>query len=198
MVLSQQFSRKLGHDVTGIDISKDMLVAAEKYTNEQKVKVQLYEAWASETPFGDNEFDVVVNRVVFWTLPDPSKAIKEWIRVAKSGGRIIIIEWEGIGGVRKLFLQIIQAMRAVRRGEKIIESQHSYSKSTWEKLPFGPMNKRLRVEQWPQYLSCFQVEQIKVKDISYVDQAENKAFSVEWLIKYFLPRRLMITCKVKK
>ena len=71
-----------------------MLAAAEKYTKENNVKVKLREAWASEMPFNDNEFDIVVNRVVFWTLPDPEKAVKEWIRVTKTGGMIIIIEWE--------------------------------------------------------------------------------------------------------
>ena len=41
-------------------------------------------------PLKITPFDVVVTRNLVWTLPNPEAAVKEWHRVLKPGGRIII------------------------------------------------------------------------------------------------------------
>ena len=39
-----------------------------------------------------NSFDVIVNRNVTWTLENPKDAYKEWMRVLKPGGSLIIFD----------------------------------------------------------------------------------------------------------
>ena len=41
--------------------------------------------------FDDNTFDLLINRNVTWTLYDPEQAYKEWYRVLKPGGRLLIL-----------------------------------------------------------------------------------------------------------
>ena len=42
--------------------------------------------------FEDDSFDVIVNRNVTWTLENPRDAYKEWMRVLKPGGSLIIFD----------------------------------------------------------------------------------------------------------
>lgn len=42
--------------------------------------------------FEDNYFDLIVSRNVTWTLYNPQKAYKEWKRVLKPGGKLIIFD----------------------------------------------------------------------------------------------------------
>jgi len=43
-------------------------------------------------PFQSSSFDLVTSRHLLWTLPDPARAIAEWMRVLRPGGRIIAID----------------------------------------------------------------------------------------------------------
>jgi len=43
---------------------------------------------ALELPFMDNTVDHIVNSRLIWTLVEPDKAIREWLRVIKPGGSI--------------------------------------------------------------------------------------------------------------
>jgi len=47
---------------------------------------------AENLPFDDGSFDIVMNRYLLWTLPDPKTAVNEWSRVVKSGGKLILID----------------------------------------------------------------------------------------------------------
>ena len=40
--------------------------------------------------FPDETFDMVICRNITWTLDDPQKAYKEWLRVLKKGGRLLV------------------------------------------------------------------------------------------------------------
>ncbi len=79
-----------GFDVTGIDISPGMIERASLKARELGLCVDFRTGDAGNLPFGDNAFDVVVTRNLVWTLPNPEAAVKEWHRVLKPGGRIII------------------------------------------------------------------------------------------------------------
>jgi SAM-dependent methyltransferase len=45
---------------------------------------------AESLSFADNTFDVVVARNLFWPLVHPGRALDEWRRVMKPGGRLIV------------------------------------------------------------------------------------------------------------
>jgi len=81
-----------GHSVTGVDVAEEMLAHAREKADRQKLNVTFQYGDADELPFEDNVFDAVINRHVFWTMPDPEKAAAEWVRVLKPGGKLVIID----------------------------------------------------------------------------------------------------------
>jgi ubiquinone/menaquinone biosynthesis C-methylase UbiE len=82
----------MGHQVTGVDLSEGMMAKAREKACAQKLSIELKTGDAEHLPFNDGSFDVVVNRHLLWTLPHPQIALKEWNRVLKNGGVVLIIE----------------------------------------------------------------------------------------------------------
>lgn len=83
---------ELGHRVTGIDLSREMLARARDNAARLGHEISFMYGDAEKVPFPDNTFDAVINRHLLWTLPDPQKAIAGWKRVLRPGGRLIIID----------------------------------------------------------------------------------------------------------
>jgi ubiquinone/menaquinone biosynthesis C-methylase UbiE len=81
-----------GYDVTGIDMSNDMLEQAEYCANKLGVKASFIQANTENLPFEDETFDLIVCRNVTWIFQDPEKAFREWNRVLVKGGRILYID----------------------------------------------------------------------------------------------------------
>ena len=98
-----------GFKATGIDISPGMIARAREKAMQDKLSCDFQTGDAEALPFADNTFDVVVSRNLVWTLPDPQAAIREWHRVLKPGGRIIISDgyWRNItwSGIHRLILK---------------------------------------------------------------------------------------------
>ncbi|MDD5953490.1 MAG: class I SAM-dependent methyltransferase [Oscillospiraceae bacterium] len=83
---------KAGHSVTGIDCTEEMLKQARKNAAEQQVSPHFLLADGQDLPFDDNSFDCVISRNVTWTLLDAEQAYREWLRVLRPGGRILIFD----------------------------------------------------------------------------------------------------------
>jgi ubiquinone/menaquinone biosynthesis C-methylase UbiE len=79
-----------GFDVTGIDLSENMISHAGQYAAAQHLDIDFKVGDAEKLEFEDNTFDVVVSRNLLWTIPNPDKAIKEWRRVMKPGGTLVV------------------------------------------------------------------------------------------------------------
>ena len=84
ILLSQQ-----GHEVTGIDMSGDMLHQAKQNVLAAGCHAEFVRMNAQELSFADAAFDVVISRNLTWTLPDVMQAYREWYRVLKKGGRLL-------------------------------------------------------------------------------------------------------------
>ena len=95
---------ELGHRVTGIDLSEGMLEKARAKSQHLGLQVDFRLGDAEKCPFSSNAFDVVVNRHLLWTLPRPELALKEWRRVLRPGGKVVVIDgrWLPIGFREKL------------------------------------------------------------------------------------------------
>jgi SAM-dependent methyltransferase len=78
----------LGHQVTAVDLSPRMLDQLARRAAEVGVEVETVVAPADEPPAG---FDVVVERHLLWTLPDPAGALAAW-RAAAAGGQLLVVE----------------------------------------------------------------------------------------------------------
>ena len=77
---------KLGHAVTGIDMSAKMLAEARKNIAAFNCRADFRRMNAQALDFADETFDVVISRNLTWTLPDVVQAYREWRRVLKTGG----------------------------------------------------------------------------------------------------------------
>ncbi len=82
-----------GHQITGIDLSPEMLDRARHRVSEKKLKnVDALEVMdAEDMSFADSSFDVVVAMYVMSVVPSPEKVIAEMQRVCKPGGKIFIV-----------------------------------------------------------------------------------------------------------
>ncbi|HTX20507.1 MAG TPA: bifunctional demethylmenaquinone methyltransferase/2-methoxy-6-polyprenyl-1,4-benzoquinol methylase UbiE [Candidatus Aquilonibacter sp.] len=86
-----------GAEVTGLDFSEKMLEVAEaRRRKNSKLKTQnlkLVQGDAQQIPFPDNSFDAVTVGYGLRNLTSWEKGLEEMIRVAKPGGRIVILEF---------------------------------------------------------------------------------------------------------
>ncbi|MFX1346520.1 MAG: SAM-dependent methyltransferase [Promethearchaeota archaeon] len=88
------YAKEYGVNVTGIDISEEMVKFAMKNAKNENVQdLASFEIGDSqELPFEDNQFDVVVNECAVGIPDDSQKVLNEMTRVVKNGGTVIIHE----------------------------------------------------------------------------------------------------------
>ena len=78
--------------VTGIDLSSSMLEKARERVKRERLRnVRLLEMDAASLTFADDSFDIVYAPYLVSVVPDPVKVVREMHRVAKPGGKIIVL-----------------------------------------------------------------------------------------------------------
>ena len=75
-----------------IDPDEVMLNQAEERTRKVPFPVDLILTSAEEQPFEEDSFDAVAATLVFCTIPDPPRALKEVRRVLKPNGSFSLLE----------------------------------------------------------------------------------------------------------
>ncbi|HEY9287400.1 MAG TPA: methyltransferase domain-containing protein [Candidatus Dormibacteraeota bacterium] len=83
---------ELGYQLTAIDISRGMLQEARRKAAQRRLPITFEIADAEVLPFPDDEFDAVFGRHILWTLPQPDKALREWHRVLRPGGALVLVD----------------------------------------------------------------------------------------------------------
>lgn len=80
-------------DITGIDVSSDMLDKARQKVAEKGLThvTRISEMDARSLAFPDNHFDTVVAMHLVSVVPEPEKVLAEMARVCKPGGEILIV-----------------------------------------------------------------------------------------------------------
>ncbi|MEV6637978.1 class I SAM-dependent methyltransferase [Actinoplanes sp. NPDC051470] len=81
---------RLGHPVTGLDISHTMVEIARETAVRAGVDVDFRPGDATAMPFGDGSFDLVVCQAAFKNFLDPTAALNEMRRVLRPGGLAVI------------------------------------------------------------------------------------------------------------
>jgi ubiquinone/menaquinone biosynthesis C-methylase UbiE len=81
-----------GHSVTGTDIAPEMIAEAERKAAREGVSARFAVADAEALDLADGSFDLVVSRHLLWTLTHPDRAVRDWARVVRPGGRIAVID----------------------------------------------------------------------------------------------------------
>lgn len=89
---------ELGHRVTGIDIAGAMLATAHRKAAMRKLSVDFRHADAEAPDLPSASFDLIVERHVLWTLPDPALALESWRQLLRHNARLVLIEghWQGM------------------------------------------------------------------------------------------------------
>jgi demethylmenaquinone methyltransferase/2-methoxy-6-polyprenyl-1,4-benzoquinol methylase len=93
-VILQVAQKKTFTQLIGVDISKGMLAQAEKKANQQKnTNIGFYPMGACALGFKDNYFDCLSISFGLRNVTQKEKALGEFYRVLKPGGRLIILEF---------------------------------------------------------------------------------------------------------
>jgi ubiquinone/menaquinone biosynthesis C-methylase UbiE len=82
----------LGFKVTGLDWSEQMLERARAKAAKRGRKIRFLVGDAERTMEPDGSYDVITNRHLVWTLVDPLSCFREWHRVLKPGGKVLIVD----------------------------------------------------------------------------------------------------------
>jgi len=110
----------VGHDVVGCDFSESMLDQARERAARDGFEATFTTGDAEALPFEDASFDVVTNRVMIWSLPHPGVAVREWYRVLRPGGQIVLFGNHPEDPTRSVGERVIRRLyglaRRVRRG----------------------------------------------------------------------------------
>ena len=84
----------LGHKVTGVDTSPEMLARA----REKVPDGEFYEAELHDVPLADDSVDLVVCAVALAHVPDLAQALAEFVRVLRPNGHMVISDSRGLIG----------------------------------------------------------------------------------------------------
>lgn len=81
-----------GHSVVGIDCTRGMLDQAIINCEKYGVEAEFQQMDAQNLDYPDGTFDVVISRNVVWNLENPVGAYREWLRVLKDGGKLMVFD----------------------------------------------------------------------------------------------------------
>jgi SAM-dependent methyltransferase len=124
-----------GFEVTALDLSNAMLARLKAKASAAALAVEIVEGDALSPP--DGRFDVVVERHLLWTLPDPAGALEAW-HASAPDGRLVLVEglWGASGGpVERARRQLSDLLRRARG----VASDHHrpYDAEMLSQLPLG-------------------------------------------------------------
>jgi SAM-dependent methyltransferase len=81
-----------GHRARGIDLAEDMLAIARAKAADRGLDVPFAADDAEAPALPPASLDLVVERHVLWTLPDPGRALRSWRALLRPGGRVALVE----------------------------------------------------------------------------------------------------------
>lgn len=130
-------------DFHGLDLSAGMLGICQKKVRRQGVAAELFLGQAEYLPFKDASFDVVYQMGGINFFSDPGRAIREMVRVAKGGTKIVIMDetekvarnLENVPGIRAWFRHphrpIVPPVALVPDGMEQLECHELYNGQAW-------------------------------------------------------------------
>jgi len=77
--------------ITGVDISPEMLNTAHQKLSSAKVVHQLCQSDVRELPFGDHSFEGIISAHMLEHLPDPKQGLQEMVRILRPNASLVLI-----------------------------------------------------------------------------------------------------------
>ena len=147
---------KAGHQVTGIDLTPDMIKNARILAKEENADCELLVMDAENPEFPDGSFDMIISRNLTWTLPHVRHAYGEWIRVLKKGGVLLnfdanygITDFSNVEDLPENHAHNMLGDDMMRECEELKRQLpiSSYSRPAWDLETLGAMElKEFRVD----------------------------------------------------
>ncbi|HTY15577.1 MAG TPA: methyltransferase domain-containing protein [Methanoregulaceae archaeon] len=165
---------RMGYQVTGIDLSGEMIAMARNKAVEDGIAIGLISGDAEKLPFDDGSFDIIVTRHLLWTVPHPEIALREWYRVLAPNGRVLIIDgvWnDGSPGTR---IRIGISSRMARLFDPKSTHPASYNNDIRIRLPH---HGGVPGEAMLDYLNQAGFVDIKEKDLMYIRSLQQSQLS---------------------
>jgi SAM-dependent methyltransferase len=162
---------RLGHEVTAVDLSGRMLTKLHEAAAREELAIETVEGPADVVPVG--RYDVVMDRHLLWTLPDPEAALVAWRTAVSAGGRLISVghmrESPGRARARRWLHQWQgrapdhhgEYPRTIRAALPLVNASMDPSLSVEIAVRAGwqaPRLERLRDVEWAELLSASGVE----------------------------------------
>lgn len=94
---------RAGVQVTGVDIATNLIADARTRAVEEGLNVQFDEGDAEDLPYPDASFETVISLIGAMFAPRPDRVASELVRVTRSGGRIIMMNWTPGGFIGQMF-----------------------------------------------------------------------------------------------
>lgn len=90
---------RLGYPTVGIDLAREMMGYAVRHGKKCASSAMYMQGSALELPFMENSVDYIINARLIWTLVEPRRALEEWYRVIRPGGKVMCFNrmQEGVG-----------------------------------------------------------------------------------------------------
>lgn len=82
----------LGYDVTGIDLSPEMINRATTKARASGLEATFHLMDAGEPGNLGRKFDAVICRHLLWTMADPANVLSHWSSLLAPGGRLVLVE----------------------------------------------------------------------------------------------------------
>lgn len=160
-VFTRYYARK-GFDVHSIDISAQSLEWTRKSLEIFSLKAKLFEGSVENLPFEDNFFDYVVSNGVIHHTPNTEKAVREFLRVLKPGGRAsVAIYYKNallrppLWGVTRRILPLV--LKKAQGREKMLKALTPEDLAQVYDGNDCPISKIYSLEQADSLFSCFKI-----------------------------------------
>lgn len=91
-LMSQYANKEM--DLYGIDYNEKMLELTSKKMAAKGIDANLSQGNVEQLPYPDNTFDTIINTMAFTGYPDGDKAMSEFKRVLKKGGKLLMVDFD--------------------------------------------------------------------------------------------------------
>jgi ubiquinone/menaquinone biosynthesis C-methylase UbiE len=168
-----------GHEVTGLDFSEKMMSQARKKAADHTIPYTFVLGDAEQPNSPDNSFDVVICRYLLWTLPNPDIAFREWIRVTRPGGTIMVIDgqWKPHGIKQRACLFMLRFYKFLCMQSGTLQIRYGQDLSS-----VMPNFNGVTLIDLISYFRNNDLSDIKTRDFSHIRDIQKR--HLPWFLKY--------------